>query len=202
MINVAGPTPTHREINLAQVPLLFRQVAAAVASLKTGVIMTSNGRRRKVRIYIFFLLSVGVSKKTPPLEVPLLVQENDGVQRAPKALARAYAWTVGAFFDNCTYAFQLIAWYHLLPPHPLAATYFWAFLIFVTKIYPWHGLQERTLPGVPLIELAPMCVVAMRLLTLTVRWSFLFFNFIYICGGYLHLIHNSDSILMTEQCFV
>ena len=46
MINVACPTPTHREINLAQVPLLFRQVAAAVASLKTGVIMTSNGRRK------------------------------------------------------------------------------------------------------------------------------------------------------------
>lgn len=91
MINVACPTPTHREINLAQVPLLFRQVAAAVASLKTGVIMTSNGRGRKVRIYIFFLLSVGVSKKNPPLEVPLLVQENNGVQRAPKALARAYA---------------------------------------------------------------------------------------------------------------
>ena len=91
MINIADPTPIHREINLTQVPLPFQQVAAAVASLKTGVIMMSNGRR-KVRIYIFFPLSrVGVSKKTPTSEVPLLVPENDGVQRAPKALARAYA---------------------------------------------------------------------------------------------------------------
>lgn len=51
MINVADPTPTHREINLAQVPLPFQQVAAAVASLKTGVMMMSNGRRM-VSIYI------------------------------------------------------------------------------------------------------------------------------------------------------
>lgn len=84
MINVACPTPTHREINLAQVPLLFWQVVAAVASLKTGVIMTSNGRRRKVRIYIFFLLSVGVSKKTPTSEVPLLVLERTMVCKCVK----------------------------------------------------------------------------------------------------------------------
>ena len=94
MINVADPTHAHREMNLAQVPLPFRQVAAAVASLKTGVIMMSNGRR-KVRIYIYssFFRKVGVSKKTPTSEVPLLVllRKNDGVQRAPKALARAYA---------------------------------------------------------------------------------------------------------------
>lgn len=96
MINVACPTPTHREINLAQVPLLFRQVAAAVASLKTGVIMTSNGRRKVRAKNIFFNISYlfrgGVSKqKNSTSEVPLLVQENNGVQRAPKALARAYA---------------------------------------------------------------------------------------------------------------
>ena len=44
MINVADPTHTHREINLVQVPLPFQQVVAAVASLKTGVMMMSNGR--------------------------------------------------------------------------------------------------------------------------------------------------------------
>lgn len=75
MIKVAGPTPTHRGINLAQVPLLFRQVAAAVASLKKGVIMTSNGRR-KVRAKNIFLnisnLFRGVvgfpNKRTTPLK--------------------------------------------------------------------------------------------------------------------------------------
>jgi len=52
MITVADPTHAHRELNLAQVPLPFRQVAAAVASLKTGVIMMSNGSR-KVRLVDF-----------------------------------------------------------------------------------------------------------------------------------------------------
>lgn len=89
MIKVAGPTPTHRGINLAQVPLLFRQVAAAVASLKKGVIMTSNGRRKVRAKNIFLNISNlfrgggGVSKqKNNTSEVPLLVQENNGVQRA------------------------------------------------------------------------------------------------------------------------
>ena len=54
MINVADPTPTHREINLTQVPLPFQQVAAAVAYLKTGVMMTSNGRSRRKVNQIFY----------------------------------------------------------------------------------------------------------------------------------------------------